>query len=64
MARLVAVETLNIARLVDVARVAERTERDAQRERRGRKVVQGVQSPAPEDDTIEVDDEHSVDDTA
>jgi hypothetical protein len=60
------VDTLNIARLVDVARVAERTERDAQRDRRGRKVVQPVQPPTaePEDDTVEIDDEHNVDDTA
>lgn len=59
-------DTLNIARLVDTARVAERTERDAPRDRRGRKVVQSVQprTAEPEDDTVEMDDQHNVDDTA
>jgi hypothetical protein len=58
------VDALNIGRLVDVPRIAERNERDAQRERRGRKTAQTVQSPATEDDTVDNDDEHTVDDTA
>lgn len=57
-------DALNIGRLVDIARVAQRTERDAQRERRGRKTVQTVQPLAAEEDTVDIEDEHTVDDTA